>query len=596
MCILMTDRMGYFMCGIAGFLGNEREGLPVVLEALHKMIHRGPDNLETKEDGEAVLGAVRLSIRDKREKAHQPFVSFTGRWIITFNGELNNHDSLRTMLGEDYSWRTESDTETIATALDAKGWSILTKLQGMFAIAAWDTLTKTLYLTRDFPGIKPLYWAETKAGSFIYASEFHTICGMLRNLKDPLTISSHKVVEYMMYRDTLLEPETLINSIKKISPGEVLAFNTRMKPKRLHLFEHIPNPSGSLNELEEKFITAIKSNIEFNQKMGMFLSGGVDSSTVLAELVHQGANIEAFSLRYEQTGAYSYSEIPFSRHVCKNLSVPLHELELTEKRFMEVLPTALSRQDGFSMDPTIVAYHELGAAAAKENIRIVVTGTGSDEIFGSYEWLHSETINHFDQWMRPATMPHFIRIDPLLWDKVQYKSFLKRKGLIENFQQQGFSLPESIRLFGLFHLEADALPRVDLGTMASSVECRVPLLDQEFVNTALSAPPDTEKNVFRSLGINRIPTEILNRPKCGFPHPVFVWAKHGELANSIYDLLSEGQFSEFINQDNLKGFFKDESSLLVNKPPAYLYDSASSLWYLFSFALWCDINKLKIDI
>ncbi|OJD55690.1 asparagine synthase (glutamine-hydrolyzing) [Bacillus anthracis] len=584
------------MCGIAGYVGKIISELPVVEEALLNMQHRGPDNEKIVRVGHAVLGAVRLSIRDEREVAHQPFTSSSGRWIVSFNGELNNHLSLRKQLGINIDWKTDSDIETIAMALELNGWNGLSHLKGMFAIAAWDTLSETLYLTRDYPGIKPLYWAKTSDGSFLYASEFSALCNMLRRLNNPLTISYNKAMEYIMYRGTLIEPETLVNSVKKVRPGEIFKVTRNLDIHVLQSSNILPTyKKANLAELDNEFVKSISNTIDPHRKMGMFLSGGVDSSTVLAELVNQGADVEAFTLRYSKTGSYSYSEIPFSRYICNKLSVPLQEVELTEERFLELLPTALSRQDGLSMDPTIVAYHELGAAAARNDLKIVVTGTGSDEVFGSYEWLHAETADQFDEWMRPATMPLFMTINPEYWETIHRDSFNRRKAILKEYEQRGFTDKESIRLFGMFHLEADALPRVDLGTMSSSIECRVPLLDQEFISRALTIPSDTDKKMFRNLAAKRVPQEIMQRPKCGFPHPVFVWLKHGILAEEVYKVLSEGILREHINQTALKNFFEDKSSLLTKRPSALLYNSSSSLWYLFAFSLWCDINQFNIE-
>ncbi|MFD2170600.1 asparagine synthase (glutamine-hydrolyzing) [Tumebacillus lipolyticus] len=583
------------MCGIAGAVRVGQQGQEIAALGLNHLRHRGPDHLEVRDEGEASLGAVRLAIRDRSSSAHQPFALPGGRWIVTFNGELNNHQELRQRFGADHNWVTESDTETIAVALERQGWTVLKELRGMYAIAAWEIETSSLVLARDFPGIKPLYYAHTEDGGHLYASEFTAILAMMRALQQPLTVTRDTALEYLMYRDTLLQPETLVASIRKVEPGSIVRLQ---RDGRLEVEAAdklwLTHESANLDALEGYFVRAIQETIEVDQPMGMFVSGGVDSSTVLAELVHQGAQVEALTLRYEKTGEFSFSELPFSRFVCNTLNVPLHELTLTEERFLEVLPTAIGRQDGFSMDPTIVAYHELGRAAAEKGLRVVVTGTGSDEIFGSYEWLHTQSFAEFDEWMASSKTRSLLAVGQDEWTSAHAWSRERRQIRFEQFQHDGLSLADSIRMFGMFHLEADALPRVDLGTMGSSVEARVPLLDQAFVRLALSCSPDVNKEALRKLAIDRIPPEIQKRPKCGFPHPVFFWMKHGKLAGRVQELLMSDPLGDLVDKTAVESFFSDERSLLTSRPPLELYQTSSAMWYLYAFALWCDQNGIRV--
>jgi asparagine synthase (glutamine-hydrolysing) len=580
------------MCGISGFFGRENNKPLYVEQCLNGMKHRGPDNCSIVELNLISMGTVRLSIRDTNEEANQPFISSSGRWIVTFNGELNNFQQLRIEL--DCSWKTECDTEVVAELFEKFGNEGLQKLRGMYAIAAFDTHTEKLFIVRDFPGIKPLYWAQTKNREYIYASEFPALLNTLKSLHEDCLITEERFYEYVMYRDTLLEPMTLIDCIKKVSPGETLelSLDKEIVSHKLSNAYEKQKPA----DLESLFTQAITSVMEPNQNLGMFLSGGVDSSTVLSELVSQGANVEAFTLRYEKTGDFSYSEVPFSKYVCEFLNVPLNEVILSEKDFIELLPEALSNQDGLSMDPTIVAYYALGKAAEKRGLKVVITGTGSDEIFGSYDWLHSDSMEQFDHWMKSATTKNLLKIDDDVWNHISETCFQDRKHKIESFMTNGENLGDAIRNFGFYHLEADALPRVDLGTMNASVECRVPLLDQDFLYAALSLPPDKEKSLFRNLSKKRIPIEIQKRPKCGFPHPVFIWMKHGELSRVAYEYLKTSQLKDLINFKELDKFLNERSSLLGKNPSAHLYDLGSSFWYLYSFALWCDIHKLKMPI
>ncbi|MFC9541516.1 asparagine synthetase B family protein [Lysinibacillus sp. NPDC056959] len=587
------------MCGIFGIIGNHVKDninsdsfIKLIEESL---LHRGPDYQNFIIQNNFIFYSARLAVKDPRAIANQPYFSNSNNWILLFNGEVTNHECLRQKL-KFKDWNTQSDTETISVGLEEEGIDFLKKLNGMFAIAAFNVLENKIYLYRDYPGIKPLYFSLSIHGYLVFSSEFPSLLNVLRELSGNIYVKSEDLMEYLLYRNTILEPETLIGDIRKLSPGELLEYD--LKSNRIQTIyqqrEEYNNNFNSGMTLEEAFAKSITNNIVKGTKMGMLLSGGVDSSAVMAKCINEGANIEAFTLQYESFGEYSFSELPFSKYVCNHFSIPLHEITLTEKEFLELLPTAISKQDGMSMDPTIVAYHRLGKEMHSKGIITSLSGTGSDEVFGSYEWLHASSIEEFDEWMRMPFVSDFLNFRGGNIDDISHKAKKKRKRIIGEFTGKK-DLSYGLRQFGMLHLEADALPRVDLGTMYSGVECRVPLLDQTLIKKAFSESPDENKELIRNLSKDYLPSVINNRKKCGFPHPVFFWMKYGELSKVAFNQIINGPLKEYINTKEIIDCFESKQSLMdKTKESIVLYAKFKTLWYIFAVSLWCEKNSIKI--
>ncbi|WP_167397404.1 asparagine synthase (glutamine-hydrolyzing) [Lysinibacillus mangiferihumi] len=587
------------MCGIFGIIGNnvkESINSDSFINLIEETLaHRGPDYQNYIIQNHLILYSSRLAVKDHRAIANQPYFSNSNNWILVFNGEVTNHEWLRQKL-KFKDWNTLSDTETISVGLEEEGIDFLKKLNGMFAIAAFNVLENKIYLYRDYPGIKPLYFSLSMHGNLVFSSEFPSLLNVLKKCSADIYVKSEVLIEYLLYRNTILEPQTLIGNIKKLSPGELLEYD--LKSNTIQTIyqqrKEYNNDSNPNSTLEEIFAKSINNNIEKGTKMGMLLSGGVDSSAVMAKCINEGATIEAFTLQYESFGEYSFSELPFSKYVCNHFSIPLHEITLTEKEFLEILPTAISKQDGMSMDPTIVAYHRLGKEMHSKGIITSLSGTGSDEVFGSYEWLHASSVEEFDEWMRMPFVSEFLNFENCNVDEISCKAKKKRKRIIEEFTGKK-ELSHGLRHFGMLHLEADALPRVDLGTMYSGVECRVPLLDQSLIKKAFSELPDKNKELIRNLSKEYLPSVINNRKKCGFPHPVFFWMKYGELSKVALNQIINGPLKEYINTKEIIDCFESKQNLMdKSKESIVLYAKFKTIWYIFSVSLWCEKNSIRI--
>lgn len=581
------------MCGIFGIFGKIHKfgkHPEFITEIKSNLIHRGPDSQKIVHLDNSILLSTRLSIQDTSHKSNMPFESSDKKWLLAFNGEITNHELLRKEIDKN-DWKTSSDTETITEGISKEGISFLNKIEGMFSIIALNIIDNVVYIYRDYPGIKPLYYYNNK-DFIVFSSEFPTLVKFLQKENIPTELSKDTLLEYLIYRNTIIEPYTLVENIKKVSPGQLLKYDI----EKLELSDTSLNISAQKNEksnLDNIFNQAIKDNIQIDQKMGMLLSGGVDSSTVLAKSLEYGAEIEAFTLRYSDFQNSTFSEIPFSEFVCNYLNVNLNKIILNEEDFISLIPESIGEQDGNSMDPTIIAYNKIGEVVRSKNIKTVLSGTGSDEIFGSYEWLHAKNFMEFDEWMQLPFIKEFINIDSTDIDVIHEKAKNKRKKMIFKNKDE-ISFEDRLRTFGMNHLEADALVRLDLGLMNSSVEARVPLLNQKLVQFALSSQSMTSKQLIRDIGAPLLPHEIYKRKKRGFPHPVYLWLQSSILRDYCYNSLKNSSVSYLFNLKRIFEFLYNNSKAKNKRDQLINHCKAQTIWYIFTFAIWYDKLDIKL--
>ncbi|MBK3941237.1 asparagine synthase (glutamine-hydrolyzing) [Staphylococcus haemolyticus] len=581
------------MCGIFGIFGNihEFEKKPELISDIKSdLMHRGPDSQKIIHLDGSILLSTRLSIQDKSHKSNMPFESNDKKWLLAFNGEITNHKLLRKEIDKN-DWKTNSDTETIIEGISKDGISFLNKIEGMFSIVALNVIDNVVYIYRDYPGIKPLYYYDNNE-FIVFSSEFPTLVRFLQKVNIPTELSKDTLLEYLIYRNTIIEPYTLVDKIKKVSPGQLLKYDIE-KRNLSDISIHIYSQTTEESNLDNIFNQAIKDNIQSDQKMGMLLSGGVDSSTVLAKSLENGAEIEAFTLRYSDFQNSTFSEIPFSEFVCNHLNVNLNKIILNEEDFISLIPISIGEQDGNSMDPTIIAYNKIGKVVRSKNIKTVLSGTGSDEIFGSYEWLHAKDFTEFDEWMQLPFIKEFININSMDIDVIHEKAKNKRKKLIFK-NNNDISFEDRLRTFGMNHLEADALVRIDLGLMNSSVEARVPLLNQRLVQFALSSQSMTSKQLIRDIGASLLPHEIYKRKKRGFPHPVYLWLQNSILRDYCYNSLKNSSISYLFNLKKIFNFLYNNSKPKNKKDEIINHSKAQTIWYIFAFAIWYDKLNIKL--
>jgi asparagine synthase (glutamine-hydrolysing) len=562
------------MCGIAGWLAPTGQSLDAstMTAMLGAMAHRGPDgegiySTQTGSGHQLVLGHRRLAIIDP-EGASQPMCDAAAGLALVFNGEIYNFRELREQLsGLGYRFVLDSDTEVL--------------LRGMFAFAIWDAPNQRLFMARDRYGEKPLFLYQSRKGLF-FASE---IKALLCNPECRAGVNIDAVWDYLAYR-YVPGPKTLFAGIRKLMPGTVAVWQAGMlrewrywtSPDRIALPRRRPDPDvveGFLAHLDEAVRLQMVSDVPF----GAFLSGGLDSSMIVALMTRHCPQVRTFSVGFESD---EQSELPHAAAVAQQFGTMHHEILVSHADVIEYLPKLIGFRDAPVSEPSDIAIHRM-ALEASRSVKMVLTGEGSDEILGGYPKHVFERYAGGYQ-----LLPHSIRhrlIAPLV-ESLPYR-FRRMKTAVTNLNIEDSS-ERHVRWFGAlsrserdrlsvlrlngvarpdrppFDAEPDnsalrrilyfdqtswlpdnLLERGDRMTMAASIEARVPFLDHKLGAFASNLPDDfrirglTTKWILREAGKQILPTAILKRPKVGFRVPVNRWFQTG-MRDFLLDHLQGG--------------------------------------------------------
>lgn len=642
------------MCGVAGALfGN---GARFSIELLTRCLsHRGPDDMGHWEDGEAgiVLGHRRLSIVDLSPLGHQPMVSADRRWVISYNGEIYNHRAIRADLnasGLAPAWHGHSDTETLVAAIAA--WGLAATLErsvGMFAIALWDRRERVLHLARDRFGEKPLYYGWV-GGDFLFGSELKSLRAHPRfaNPVDRDALATFAARTYVpaprsIYRDIYkLEPGCILSvtpEAVRIAPGVPPAegrYNglslTRYWSYRDVLAAGASDPIGSeadaIAALDAVLGQAIAGQAMADVPVGAFLSGGIDSSTVVALYQrHSSTPVRTFSIGFVEAG---FNEADYAKEVARHFGTVHHERYVTAAETQEVIPLLPAMYDEPFADSSQIPTH-LVSRFAREQVTVALSGDGGDELFAGYN-------RHVDApklWDRLSLLPRPLRaalgaplgLLPSRWwnalpgnhppqfgAKVQkalrvagharrfddvYASFLdewslQRSPVIGAGEVAGPDLlpfanaPAAARMMyadATSYLPDDILVKVDRAAMAVSLETRVPFLDHRVAAVAARIPLSMKikdgrgKHVLRELLYTQAPRALFERPKSGFAIPVGQWLR-GPLRPWAEELLAPSRLAN-------DGYF--DPALVQARWRDHLSgrrDSTPALWAVLMFQAW----------
>jgi asparagine synthase (glutamine-hydrolysing) len=572
------------MCGIVGIVVTEprqADSLSAVEGARLRIGHRGPDDhgLYASGDGRCVLAHTRLSILDLSPAGHQPMSTPDGRYWITFNGEIYNYRALRQELessGE--SFTSHSDTEIILRLYARCGADSLRRLRGMFAFAIWDAQQQELFIARDRLGIKPLYYYAGD-GKVIFASEVRAILGtnLVRRQIDPIALN-----EYLAYQ-SVPSPRTLINGIKAMPPGRWMLVDASGAIKEHKYWDQLQDASTEAQTTSEASILrrtndllreATELHLISDVPLGVFLSGGIDSSAVVALISELGYRARTFSVTFSES---SYDESVYARQVATRFSTEHTEIRLTEGMMLDQLPDALSAMDQPTGDG--INTYVVSRAVKDAGITVALSGLGGDEFFVGYpSFLRLEKsmkylrpLKHFPASARNQTaklielaigksiqaekVASLISSDGSLASMYpifrQVLSRSKRRSLLsrrwkqidEDWQDPYVDLlrttlnnVDSVELFarisyaeGRTYMHDVLLRDTDQMSMAHALEVRVPLLDHKLVEYVMGVPDaykrpnGTPKSLLvQSLG-DLLPRCIVHRPKRGFILPFAKW-------------------------------------------------------------------------
>ena len=573
------------MCGIAGIVAADQLHSDERARALlmrDVMTHRGPDGAGLHCDDTAALAHRRLSIVDLAG-GHQPLANEDETVWVTFNGEIYNHASVRPELeAAGHRYRTRSDTETIVHAYEEWGDDCVDRFRGMFAFGIWDAPKKRLLLVRDRLGVKPLYWALVPAGDgrgerLLFASEIKAILetGLLKATPNRAVLSEVLATRYTS------GTATLFAGINKLLPGHRLVY----EDGRISITQYWDVPQDGVDpelgraserELVERFRALLQESVRLrlmaDVPLGMFLSGGIDSSAIAALMAREiDRPVETFSVAFEDR---AFSELTYAREVAQTIHAQAHEIVVSDADFFGALPQLVWHEDEPIAHPSSVPLHFV-SKLARQHVKVVLTGEGSDELLAGYgkypralfNWKASGVYGRLvPSPVRNAVASMLIPQLPAVLRRYASRSFLAMprdpaRMFLDNFagmpllaqrellDPSAFSddaYAESLRYFNGAPDSIGLLDRVlytdiktylvellmkqDQMSMSTSIESRVPFLDHRLVEFAARLPESmklsgfTTKRILREAARGLLPDRILTRPKMGFPVPFASWA------------------------------------------------------------------------
>ncbi len=603
------------MCGFAGFYGGECEDRRQVVENMGREIaHRGPDDDGIFTDDTAALGFRRLSIIDLVAGV-QPMHSADDRYVMVFNGEIYNYRELRAELEREGAvFATDSDTETILQAYLRYGTETASRLRGMFGFVIYDKKERTLYGARDYFGIKPFYYAMVE-GAFLFGSE---IKSFLRypGFKKELNRDALKL--YLEFQYSPLS-ETIFKGVYKLTPGSYFTYDgTTFKTERY--FEPTYDPKSRSFENAVKLIDeTVLSSVDYHQiadvEVGSFLSGGVDSSYV-ASVVKP---MKTYSVGFEVGG---FDETELAEHLCKTLHMPNRAKEITADEFFDALPMVQYHSDEPHANLSAVPLYYLAQLAA-EDVKVVLSGEGADELFGGYDWyIQSETARRYKTWplgirrflantLGKIPQPHIRRFFRAGVERVEdtyigqafimnddeanallkapYRSEVSFRDVTAPYYEKVKDcddLTKKLYLDMNLWLPGDILLKADKMTMAHSLELRVPYLDREVWQVARTLTSSQKmkgrhtKRAFRAAALSHIPSDWANRKKAGFMVPFRVWIKEDKYYDRVKAMLSRDFAAEFFDTDRLLAMLDEHKAGKKN--------NARKLYTVYSFLIWYE--------
>lgn len=534
------------MCGIAGVLTNDfsiDERKVRLQNMLLSQKHRGPDAQQDWHDASCSLGHNRLSIIDLSSVANQPMMSACGRYAIVFNGELYNYLEIKKELLPYFKFQTHSDTEVLLNAYIFWGKEALNKFNGMFSFAIWDTYTKELFVARDRFGVKPFYYAVVK-NSFVFASEIKSLWEF--GIKKE---KNNKVwANYLCYATYGLPNETFWNSINQLPAGHfaIISEKTITNFKVVQWYDFVSNitktPVLASSNLKEQYSEllqdAIKIRFRADVPLGMNVSGGLDSSTLIA-LIHKNLpvskKIEAFTFYCNDV---NYDELPWVESLLKGKNYDLNKVLLTPNLVPDLIEKLSYIQDEpFGGFPTL-AYSLLFQEARSKGIKVLLDGQGMDEAWAGYDYYHNQT-QHVIQGL--STSP----VRPEVLDS-EFVLFAEK----ENYPQPFESKMQNMQFRDLFYTKIPRTLRFnDRISMLHGTELREPFLDYRLVELAFAQSDQVKYNqgntkwMLRQISKDLMKAEVALAPKRPVQTPQREW-----IANQLQDYVSD-QIQEFAKFD-----------------------------------------------
>ena len=605
------------MCGICGFTGQVVDRDDVIRNMTEVITHRGPDSDGFFTDDYISMGFRRLSIIDL-DAGHQPIYNEDKSLVLTFNGEIYNYKELRKVLiQKGHKFYTDTDSEVLIHGFEEWQEDLLPKLRGMFGFAIYNTKDKSVFIARDFFGIKPMHYTQI-GEDFVYGSEIKSI---LEHPKFVKRFNTKALDTYLSFQYAV-PPETFFEGVYCLMPGHYLWYrNGEVETTRYFEPRFNPNEEMSeeqaVNEIEKVFENSVNAHKIADVEVGCFLSSGVDSSYVSTYFADQ----KTFTVGFDF--GEKYNEISWAENLSKKIGVEHHTHLISSEEFWDAVPTVQYHMDQPLADPSCIALYFVSRLAS-QYVKVVLSGEGADELFGGYTCYNDPRVFKIYQTIVPHCIRKAIRAvcrklpdikgrdyliracDPLeeryignafMYDYKQKKDLLKDPSIATRPQDYTRKYYYRCRKYDdvtkMQYLDinmwmvGDILLKADRMSMANSLELRVPFLDKEVFKVASSLPTrlrcnkSNTKYAMRRAAVRHMPEETAEKEKLGFPVPTRVWLRDEKYYNVVKKKFKGKTAEKFFNTDVLVQWLDTHFS---GKE-----DNSRRVWTVYVFLVWYDI-------
>lgn len=591
------------MCGFAG--ERRYDGVMADVVSVSKMndtmARRGPDGAGIFQAGPLVAAQRRLKIMDLSERAQQPMLDNALGLGVVFNGAIYNHPELRAQLkAEGYTFWSEGDTEVILKAYHRWGLDCVKHFQGMFAFALWERDSGKLVLARDRLGIKPLYWSRQGA-RLRFASTLPAIlaAGDVNTEIDPVALHY-----YLNFHAVVPAPHTIVQGVRKLAPATIAVVSPQGEMHeqvywRPSFERSAEEASRSFDDWRDQTLSAlrlaVKRRLVSDEPVGALLSGGVDSSLIVALMSEAGSNLRTYSIGFEDVGAEEGNEFRYSDLVAKHFGTDHEQIFIDSRTLLPRLPEAIAAMSEPMVSHDCVAFYLLSEAVSKRS-KVVQSGQGADEVFGGYHWYPpmmetTDPLATYQQAFRDRDQDEYARLVDARFVGYDYS----REFIADHFAIPGAheGIDKALRIDTQIMLVDDPVKRVDNMTMAFGLEARVPFLDHELVELAARIPgrhkiADGGKHVLKEAARQVIPSAVIDRPKGYFPVPALKYLQ-GDFLGYARGLLDAPAARD------RRLFQRDYIDMLYAAPDQHITPlRGSKLWQLAALEAWlqCHVDKL----